>query len=45
MLKFIEHLTSKNNVIGIWSYNIAPYNIQMFYTVNNSSLNYLLINI
>ena len=35
MLNFIQHLTSDDYVIGIWYYDIAPYNIQMFYTVNN----------
>ena len=42
MLTFIEHLTSENNVIGIWSYNITPYDIQMFYTVNKFIVNLLI---
>ena len=28
MLNFIEHLTNEDNVIGIYCYDIAPYNIE-----------------
>ena len=33
MFNFIEHLTSKRYVIGLWCYDIAPYNIQTFRSV------------
>ena len=45
MLNLIEHLTSKRYVIGIWSYDIAPFNIQMFYSVNKLLLIFCFINL
>ena len=35
MLNFVEHLTSDNQ-IGLYCYNIAPYNTGTFYSVINS---------
>lgn len=32
MLNFIEHLTG-DNLIGIYCYDIAPYNTETFYSV------------
>lgn len=35
MLNFIEHLTSENHVIGLYCYDIAPYDDPTFYKVKN----------
>ena len=42
MQNFIEHLTC-DNLIGIHCYNIAPFNITTFRSVNTSLINYKII--